>query len=457
MQSRDNELRLIYSFFDLIILNFSILFWGWFRGDLSLWQGNTINTYLLIANLSLILTIFLFSERNVYLRDKFIDRFIRLTKRILIFTTILIILDFLLLSRNFSHIFLLEFTLLFYVAQLLSYRILYAILFYRRKKGLHTKSVFIVGANDVTRLFRKVIENSPLLGYHFAGFVDQDINVAECVGSPDQLEELIEKYKIHIIIAYISFSSSDENIQKYLQICTTTGSRLLLISKRQCWIQKRNNMDTINDMLLINPMEIPLDNIMNRTLKRAMDLIISTVSIVLIFSWLFPIVALVIKLSSKGPVFFIQERTGINNKVFRCIKFRSMNQSGEEHKKQSTPGDERITCVGKFLRSSNIDELPQFFNVLLGDMSIVGPRPHMLLHTQQYSALIDQYLVRHYVKPGITGWAQINGWRGATTELWMMQKRVEYDMEYIENWNLCWDFMIIWQTIFNPKAYRNAG
>ena len=457
MQSKDNELRLVHSFFDLIILNFSILLVGWFRSDISLWHSYPINTYMLIGNLSLALTIFLFPEGNVYLRDKYIDRFVRLTKRILIFIAVLIIFDFLLLPRSYSRSFILEFSFLFYAIQLLFYRGLYSLLLYRRKKGLHTNWVFIVGVNSTTRLFRKVIENTPLLGYHFAGFIDQNNQLTDTVGTPDQLEELIKKYKVHMIIAYISFTSGNENIQEYLRVCTTTGTRLRLISRRQKWMPQHGNADSIDDMLLINPMEIPLDNIINRILKRSLDLLISTISIVLIFSWFFPIVTLLIKLSSKGPVFFVQERTGINNKVFRCIKFRSMNQNGEQDKKQAVPGDERITRIGKFLRTSNIDELPQFINVLLGDMSIVGPRPHMLLHTQQYSALIDQYLVRHYVKPGITGWAQINGWRGATTELWMMQKRVEYDMEYIENWSLFWDIKIICQTIFNPKAYKNAG
>jgi len=171
---------------------------------------------------------------------------------------------------------------------------------------------------------------------------------------------------------------------------------------------------------------------------------------------LFPIIAILIKLSSKGPVFFVQKRTGFNKKTFNCVKFRSMNVNNQANCMQAKPNDSRITSIGQFLRKTNLDELPQFFNVFLGHMSVVGPRPHMLRHTAEYSGLIDHYLVRHYVKPGVTGWAQINGYRGETNELWKMQKRVDYDMEYIENWNFWWDISIIWKTIFSINAYKNT-
>ncbi|HCB88643.1 MAG TPA: undecaprenyl-phosphate glucose phosphotransferase, partial [Porphyromonadaceae bacterium] len=155
--------------------------------------------------------------------------------------------------------------------------------------------------------------------------------------------------------------------------------------------------------------------------------------------------------------FFKQQRTGINNKTFTCLKFRTMTVNDESDNKQAQVNDSRITSIGKFLRRSNIDELPQFINVFLGNMSVVGPRPHMLKHTQQYSELIRHYKVRHFVKPGITGWAQVNGYRGLTDELWKMEKRVEYDMEYLENWDLMRDIKIIFMTLFGSNAYKNAG
>lgn len=139
------------------------------------------------------------------------------------------------------------------------------------------------------------------------------------------------------------------------------------------------------------------------------------------------------------------------------MKFRSMRVNSDSDNKQATVGDARITPIGNFMRRTNIDELPQFINVLLGSMSVVGPRPHMLRHTKEYSALIKEYKVRHYVKPGITGWAQVNGYRGETTEVWKMERRVECDMEYIQNWTFSWDLKIIWLTVFGKHVFNNAG
>lgn len=196
----------------------------------------------------------------------------------------------------------------------------------------------------------------------------------------------------------------------------------------------------------------PLDDTGSQILKRLFDVFFSFVIILFVFTWLFPIVALIIKLTSKGPIFFIQERTGIHNRTFRCYKFRSMIVNNFSDVLQALPNDSRITPFGRFIRRTHIDELPQFFNVLKGQMSVVGPRPHMLLHTKQYSTLIDNYLMRHNVKPGITGWAQMNGYCGDTAELWKMTKRVEYDLFYIRNRTFLLDIRIIWQTIFKDRS-----
>ena len=196
----------------------------------------------------------------------------------------------------------------------------------------------------------------------------------------------------------------------------------------------------------------PLEDSGLRSLKRIFDIFFSSVMILLVFTWLFPIIALIIKLTSKGPVFFIQERTGLQNRTFKCYKFRSMIVNDLSDVLQALPNDMRITRFGRFIRRTHIDEFPQFFNILMGQMSVVGPRPHMLLHTRQYSALIDSYLMRHNVKPGITGWAQVNGYCGDTSEVWKMAKRVEYDLFYIRNWTFLLDIKIIWQTLFKDKS-----
>jgi putative colanic acid biosynthesis UDP-glucose lipid carrier transferase len=201
----------------------------------------------------------------------------------------------------------------------------------------------------------------------------------------------------------------------------------------------------------------PLDDVGNRIKKRLYDIVVSSLIIVFILSWLVPIIGLLIWIESRGPIFFVQQRSGKNGKIFNCIKFRSMKVNREAHSKQAEKNDERITRIGKFIRKTNIDELPQFLNVWMSDMSIVGPRPHMLKHTDDYSKLIKQYMIRHFLKPGITGWAQINGCRGETKTVKDMNDRVQYDLWYLENWSLWLDTRIILMTALNMvKGEKNA-
>jgi putative colanic acid biosynthesis UDP-glucose lipid carrier transferase len=193
----------------------------------------------------------------------------------------------------------------------------------------------------------------------------------------------------------------------------------------------------------------PLEEMRNRFKKRVIDILFSSFVIVFILSWLYPIIAILIKLQSKGPVMFRQMRSGRNDVPFVCLKFRSMRVNDESEKKQASKGDSRITPIGQFLRKTSLDEMPQFFNVFLGHMSVVGPRPHMLSHTEQYKAIIGKFMVRHFLKPGITGWAQVNGLRGETKELEAMENRVKFDIYYLENWTSALDVKIIFMTIIN--------
>jgi putative colanic acid biosynthesis UDP-glucose lipid carrier transferase len=195
----------------------------------------------------------------------------------------------------------------------------------------------------------------------------------------------------------------------------------------------------------------------NAIKKRAFDIAFSLFVIIFVLSWLIPLMAILIKLSSRGPVFFVQQRSGKDNKPFKCYKFRSLAVNADAHEKQVTRGDARITRLGRFLRKSNLDELPQFFNVLMGSMSIVGPRPHMLRHTEMYSKVLGQYMIRHFVKPGVTGWAQVNGFRGEIKKEDQLRQRIEHDIWYLEHWSLWLDLRIIFLTVFvTIKGDKNA-
>jgi len=193
----------------------------------------------------------------------------------------------------------------------------------------------------------------------------------------------------------------------------------------------------------------PLEGMGNRFKKRAFDLIFSSLVIIFVLSWLYPLIGLLIKLQSRGPVLFKQQRSGINDQPFWCYKFRSMTVNKDSDKTQATKGDVRVTPIGRFLRKSSLDEMPQFFNVFLGNMSVVGPRPHMLRHTEEYKKIISQYMVRQFVKPGITGWAQVHGYRGETKDDSAMEKRVEHDIWYLEHWSSMIDVRIIFMTVIN--------
>jgi len=196
----------------------------------------------------------------------------------------------------------------------------------------------------------------------------------------------------------------------------------------------------------------PLNNYRHAVVKRVFDVAFSLLVCFFILSWLVPIIAILIKLESKGPVFFKQLRTGKDNQPFFCYKFRSLKINDEADKKQVTSNDSRVTKIGKFLRKSSIDEMPQFINVLLGQMSIVGPRPHMLKHTDDFSEVVKNYKVRHLVKPGVTGLAQVSGFRGEILHEDQLINRVEKDFNYIENWNIFLDLKIIYLTVYNTFA-----
>jgi putative colanic acid biosynthesis UDP-glucose lipid carrier transferase len=223
------------------------------------------------------------------------------------------------------------------------------------------------------------------------------------------------------------------------------------------FVNRALHFNYLEDIPILSLRPEPLQDVAGQIKKRLFDIVFSLLVILLLLSWLVPILAILITLDSKGPVFFVQTRSGKNNRPFRCYKFRSLHVNNDADSRQVTKNDNRFTRLGRFLRRTNIDELPQFFNTLFGSMSVVGPRPHMLKHTELYSGLLNEYMVRHFIKPGITGWAQVNGFRGETKTVTHMQKRVEHDIWYMENWSLWLDFKIIILTAFNAiKGEKNA-
>ena len=331
-----------------------------------------------------------------------------------------------------------------------------------RKSGYNYSRVVIIGGGEVAQQLNNYFNSDNVLGVKLMGiFSDTEISFKTKEGIVSGDLEALELFALKNDIDEIFYTlplTHTKKIKDLVDFCDKYMIRFKVVPDFRGFLFKRVNIDFFDDVPVITLREEPLRDFVNRFVKRIFDLLFSFFVILLVLSWLYPLFAIWIKLSSKGPVLFKQLRSGVNNEEFLCFKFRSMAISGDSDSKQATQGDARITKFGAWLRKSSLDELPQFFNVFMGDMSIVGPRPHMLLHTEEYSELINKYMVRQLVKPGITGVAQVRGYRGETKELQDMEGRVRFDVWYIENWSLSLDINIILQTIWNvfkgdEKAY----
>ena len=306
-----------------------------------------------------------------------------------------------------------------------------------RRLGYNSRSITLVGSNQGLQQLTEKLLHNPTLGYRVCGRYENPAEFAAQIDHPDQLQLGDE--------LYLCVSRLERTvIERTMQLCNQRMVKFYYVPPVEETLKLQPVF--IDDIEVMTPYISPLDDTLNRFLKRLFDIVISIVALVFT-ALLFPFVYVIIKMQSPGPVFFRQLRTGIAGHEFNCIKFRSMHVNADSDSLQATKDDPRKFPFGNFIRKTNIDELPQFWNVLCGDMSIVGPRPHMLAHTEQYSHLINKYMVRHFVKPGVTGWAQVTGFRGETRELWQMEGRVERDIWYIQHWSLWLDIRIIWMTI----------
>ena len=334
------------------------------------------------------------------------------------------------------------------------------LIFLYRKHGYNFDRVIIVGGGDVAKSLHDYIFSDDILGIKLLGIFSNK----ELVFKTDILKASIDKIKNFSIeneideIYYTLPLTNTEDIQDLVDFADQNLIRFKVVPDFRGFPLRRVNIDFFDNVPILSFRKEPLKDSVSRFSKRVFDILFSMLVLVFILLWLYPIIGLLIKLSSKGPILFKQKRSGLDNKEFWCYKFRSMKKNIDADDKQATKGDTRITKIGRFLRSSSLDEFPQFLNVLKGDMSVVGPRPHMLKHTQQYSELIKKYMVRQLVKPGITGAAQIRGYRGETKEIEEMEDRVKWDIWYIENWTFFLDINIISATILNfikgdEKAY----
>ena len=431
---------------DLIIINYLV----------SILLLNSLNEiyYHFFVSLSWIFISWNVSFYNVYRFTKVTNIFEKLVKQYFLFTIVnfAYVGYFLKLSEPTLIIKFVSLALL-----LIAFEKLFIYYFLRRYRvvfGGNFRRVVIIGEEKTTKQLVTFFNDNPNYGYKIVKFFDLKFNKKQ------QIKEC-QEFVIENKIDQIYCSLADLSIAEVNNFIDFTDNNLIIlkfIPDEREPLARNLILDYYGYIPIISLRNFPLDIAANKVIKRVFDIIFSIIIIIGVLSWLTPILYVIIKTESKGPFIFRQKRNGLNYHEFYCYKFRSMNLNEIADLEQVSKNDTRITNVGKFLRKSSIDELPQFFNVLLGDMSVVGPRPHMVSHTEMYAKRIDKFMVRHFIKPGITGLAQSNGFRGEVENEKDIINRVKYDIFYLENWSLILDLKIIIQTVVNilkgdEKAY----
>jgi putative colanic acid biosynthesis UDP-glucose lipid carrier transferase len=342
----------------------------------------------------------------------------------------------------------------FLLVALFKFALYYLLQKYRVSFGGNYRITVILGKNKQTIALENFFNNNPEFGYiHKKTFSLKD-------KSETDLESCFKYIKDELVDEiYCSVSeSTNKQLNKIIDFADNNLKIVKFLPDNKDIYSKKLKYEYYNYTPILTLRNIPLEDSVNQFLKRLFDIVFSLAVIVFLLSWLTPLLAILIRIESRGPIFFKQSRNGFNYKEFDCYKFRSMTPNKNAHLYQATRDDQRVTKTGRFIRKTSIDELPQFFNVLFGDMSVVGPRPHMVSHTNMYAKRIDKFMVRHFVKPGITGLAQVSGFRGEIETDKDIINRVKYDIFYIENWSILLDIKIIVQTALNAikgeeKAY----
>ena len=465
----NNIIKWIVTIGDFMVLNALVAGFTLWHWRMESWIGGYVEIFILVNNIALMLSMVQFST-IIHLRVIGAGEILR---RVVGLTMLQAVLAYLLL-KVFAY-YLVVGLLIFEIGTLFVFILVLKRLGERwfiklyRQAGRNTRSVTLVGSDpELIGIYNK-LKDDATLGYNILGYYGDEAlgDVANDVekltkrepGSKRDLLERLGSFEDfmagmrqpeNLVLGdelYLCVSRREKDVIRSIsKLCDHQVVRFFYVPVSVESIGLNLKREFLDDIEIYATYENPLQNSVNRFVKRAFDIMLSMVFLIPT-ALLFPIIYLIIKIQSPGPIFFKQLRTGLDGKEFYCYKFRSMHVNKDADRLQATKDDPRKYPFGNFMRKANIDELPQFWNVLRGDMSIVGPRPHMLAHTEQYSQLIDKYMVRHFVKPGVTGWAQVTGYRGETKELWQMEGRVKRDIWYMEHWSIWLDIRIIWLTI----------
>lgn len=327
-----------------------------------------------------------------------------------------------------------------------------------RSKGYNQKHILLIGYSRASESFIDRVITNPEWGYQVRGILDNHVERGteyrgvRVIGTVENLNMILDLNTLDEIAITLSINEYMD-LEQIVASCEKSGVHTKFIPDYHNIIPTKPYMEDLQGLPVINIRHVPLTNLVNVTMKRTVDIAGAVVGLIL-FSPIMLITATLVKLSSPGPVFYSQERVGLHNKPFKMYKFRSMEVQAPSHEKSkwTTPHDPRVTPIGRFIRKTSIDETPQFFNILIGDMSLVGPRPERPFFVEKFKEEIPRYMIKHQVRPGLTGWAQVNGYRGDTS----ITKRIDHDLYYIENWTLGMDFKIMFLTVFKGFINKNA-
>lgn len=446
---------------DLIVLNvlFFLVYYGLGNLYTSVITGS-LREVVLLLNFCYFFSLY-FVPLQLHMSIVFIDKIVQ--RAFLLVTILIFLFATCLIFLNIGDA-LATFLLVYYVVTVVIFSLWRVVVrvtlkMYRRK-GYNFKKVVIVGAGKNWMELYKVMKDDLSYGFNILGFFDDNLSLKSVLpnylGMTSDVESFVCANDVDEIYCTLP-GSNDAKIVHLLNFAEKHMIRFYIVPEFYRNLKKSLVMEVLESIPLLTVRREPFQAYYNRALKRSFDIVFSLLILVTIYPVLYVVIGILIKMSSPGPVLFKQKRTGLYGQDFKCYKFRTMKVNALADSLQAVKNDPRKTKVGDFLRRTNLDEFPQFINVLRGEMSVVGPRPHMLKHTELYSALIDRYMVRHLVKPGVTGWAQVTGYRGETKTLEQMEGRVKRDVWYIENWSFFLDLKIIVVTVLNMfKGEKNA-
>jgi len=447
---------------DFILLNTILIVFSWWHPNMAEWDWEWMRHFLLFCNMGLFVAEWRYHtiiHERLPSGGQMLQRIVLLTMTWMITSYLLqkgvgsmTPVGWLMVQQGISLFFLLL------IARLAERTI---IKWYRQRGG-NTRQITFVGSDPELMSLYEQLVNNPTTGYRALGYygeasltdnIQRFGSLGDFLEKIDRPEELVLGDELYLCVSH----QERDMVMRVSRMCDRQMVRFFYVPVSSETIGLNLKGELIEDREVFTTYENPLQNPLNKFAKRLLDIVLASFSL-LLTTILFPFIWLKIKIQSPGPVFFRQERTGLDGKTFTMLKFRSMYVNKDSDTLQATKDDPRKFPFGDFMRRTNLDEAPQFWNVLRGDMSIVGPRPHMLKHTEIYSKLIDKYMVRHFVKPGMTGWAQVTGYRGETKELWQMEGRVKRDIWYMEHWSIWLDLRIIWMTakqifVRDKKAY----